>query len=463
MRVFRSRLRFRLSAWYMLSFMALLIGSSLAIYLSVKSSWERRLKQEERRAISTTYTVLDLAPKGLGSYGYLTGDLMFLAVEKGQILYHSAAVEYTGYLSAVLADPELLTYEGDKTWRSADGREFALVTHPMHTEGHGYRVTVGVETTPMKESLDFLAAILVATLAAGVLFSAAGGYLMAGRALAPLGRMAEKARRISADNLSERLPAGRGDDELGVMASAFNQALERLEESFERMRAFTANVSHELRTPLTAIKSVGEVALRAGSGEARCRDAIGSMLEEADRLVRLVEDLLTLSRAEARRLPQEARAGDLNELVRSVADTLLVLAEEKGQSLALELSPPLLCRFDEATMRQVFINVLDNAIRFTPPGGAIRLVSGPAGGGDAIVDCLDEAPLIPEEERENIFHRFHRRDSQHSAPGGNGIGLAISKWAIELNGGSIAFDEAPVRGNRCRITLPLAQDPGLGR
>jgi signal transduction histidine kinase len=186
------------------------------------------------------------------------------------------------------------------------------------------------------------------------------------------------------------------------------------------------------------------------------------MLEETDRLVRLVEDLLTLSRAEARRLPQEARPGDLNEVVRSVADTLQVLAEEKGQSLRLELSRSLPCRFDEATMRQVLINVLDNAIRFTPLDGSISLVSGPSDGGEAIVDCIDEAPVIPEEERENIFHRFHRRDAPHSAPGGNGLGLAISKWAVELNGGTISFGEAPGRGNRCRITLPLAQPADLG-
>jgi len=440
----------------MLSFIALLVGSSLWIYLSVKASWERSLLREERQAISTARSVLEMSPKGRGDYGYLTVNVMFLATENGRIVYHTSAMANTGYIGFVLQDGETREYEGDKAWQSKDDREFKLVTHPMWANNHPYRVTVAVELTPMLDNLAFLRAILLTTLAASVLLSAAVGYLMAGSALSPLGRMAEKARRINADNLSERLPVERLDEELRVMASAFNQALERLEESFERLRAFTANVSHELRTPLTAIKSVGEVALRSNGDSGRYRDAIGSMLEEADRLVRLVEDLLTLSRAEAHRLPQAARPGDLNEVVRSVADTLQVLADEKGQSIRLELSPSLMCRFDEATMRQVFINVLDNAIRFTPAGGSIRLVTSSDGGRDAIVDCLDEAPVIPEEDREKIFHRFHRRDASHSASGGNGLGLAISKWAIELNGGTISFDEAPVRGNRCRITLPMS-------
>jgi signal transduction histidine kinase len=456
---FRSSLRFRLSAWYMLTFVALLVVSFLAIYLSVKASWERSLKREEEQGFSTARAILELSPRGMGNYGFLSGELMFLAMENGSIVYHTAAVEYYGYLGVALIDAESLNYVGYKAWHTTDGRDFSLITRPMWTSGHGYVVTLGIETTPMKDNLALLTTILISTLAAGILLSAPGGYIMAGRALAPLGRMAEKARRISADNLSERLPVERADDELGLMAAAFNQALERLEESFDRMRSFTANVSHELRTPLTAIKSVGEVALRSGGDEARCRDAIGSMLEEADRLARLVEDLLTLSRAEARRLPQEARPGDLNEVVRSVAETLQVLAEEKRQSLRLELSQPLLCRFDESTMRQVLINVLDNAIRFTPAGGSILLASGRSDGGVAVVDCIDEAPVIPAEERESIFHRFHRRDASHTVPGGNGLGLAISKWAVELNGGTIAFDEAPGRGNRCRITLPLVQAP----
>ncbi len=444
-----SVLRLKLAAWYMASFLILLGVSALAIYLSVKGSWERSLLREQDQDFSTIQAMVYMSPQGAGPNGHLEGDVMFKVTENGRLVYHSAAICGTEFCTA-RSEPEDLREGG--VWRSREGREYMVKRTPLNAAGHEYLATVVIDLSPMRTHLASLAAILLATLSGGLILAAAGGYVMAARALAPLGRMAEKAAGISAANLSERLPVENANDELGRMAAAFNRTLERLEGSFRQLNEFTANASHELRTPLAAIRNVGEVALSSDRDAPRYREAIGTMLEETNRLTRLVQSLLTLARAEAGRLALAPASADLAALARSVVELLGVLAEEKGQSIEMKLSPPLPCRCDVAMMKQVLINVLDNAIRFTPGGGIISVTAGVSGANEAVVDIIDQAPHIPPEDREAVFTRYHGVAGT-AGGNGNGLGLAISKWIVELNGGVIRFDDAPA-GNRCRIMLP---------
>ena len=203
----------------------------------------------------------------------------------------------------------------------------------------------------------------------GVAIAGLGGYSLARRALAPVERMTERARLITAERLSDRLPVDHPDDELGRLATVFNETLGRLEASFEQMRRFTADVSHELRTPLTAIRSVGEVGLREPRDGRDYRAIIGSMLEEVDRLSGLVDRLLTLSRAESGQAKLSVEVVDLNELAEDVVSYLGVLAEEKGQSLTVEAVGAPRGLGDRLVLRQSLINLVDNAIKYTPSGG----------------------------------------------------------------------------------------------
>jgi heavy metal sensor kinase len=279
-----------------------------------------------------------------------------------------------------------------------------------------------------------------------------GGYALARRALAPIEQMTERARTISAARLSDRLPVKNPDDEMGRLASVFNETLGRLETSFEQMRQFTADVSHELRTPLTSIRSVGEVGLRGNKDESAYRGIIESMLEEADRLAGLVDRLLTLSRAETGQAPLSREIVDLQALAEDVAQHLGVLAEEKRQQIVVERRGAPDARADKQVLRHALINLVDNAIKFTPAGGEvrIRISETPT---SAIFDVIDSGPGVPEDSRLRIFDRFFRADEGHAARGA-GLGLSIAKGAVEANGGRLTLEASGPNGSTFRITMP---------
>jgi signal transduction histidine kinase len=251
---------------------------------------------------------------------------------------------------------------------------------------------------------------------------------------------------------------------MGRLATVFNETLGRLEESFEQMRRFTADVSHELRTPLTAIRSVGEVGLRGQRNEASYRGIIGSMLEEVDRLATLVDRLLALSRAETHPATLSIDSVDLASLAEDVAGHLSVLAEEKSQQLQVEAPAAPRASADRLVLRQALINLVDNAIKFTPPGGRIqiRLSETPS---QAIVDVVDSGPGVAGEARERIFDRFYRGQGTDAA--GTGLGLSLARGAVEAVGGRLTLERTGPDGSTFRMVVPkhgarVRGDEGVG-
>ena len=233
--------------------------------------------------------------------------------------------------------------------------------------------------------------------------------------------------------------------------------LGRLEESFDQLRRFTADASHELRTPLTAIRSVGEVALQKAGSVPYYRDIIGSMLEEVNRLTRLVESLLTISRADAGQIELHQTTENALELVQEAATLLESLAEEKQQTVVVEGNPNLNVWADRLILRQAVINLLDNAVKYSPVGGRIHLdVS--VDNHTVLVAFRDSGPGIPVEHREKVFQRFYRVDKARTRPeGGTGLGLSIVKWAVSVNGGRIDFDSDSGHGCTFTMRLPLSK------
>ena len=314
-------------------------------------------------------------------------------------------------------------------------------------------IQVGRSEEGMQAQLREATLILLLGLPIAAAVAGLGGYVLARRALAPIERMTERARTITAARLSERLPVDHPDDEMGRLAAVFNETLGRLEQSFDQMRRFTSDVSHELRTPLTSIRSVGEVGLRGHRDEAAYRRIIGSMLEESDRLASLVDRLLTLSRAETRQATLSHDIVDLPELAEHVVSHLGVLAEEKRQSLTVERQGNAQAAGDREVLRQALINLVDNAIKFTPMGGRIRIRLSESAD-RAICDVIDSGPGVPEEARPRVFDRFYRAEGTEA--GGTGLGLSIAKGAVEANGGWLTLEATGPQGSTFRIAMPNA-------
>jgi heavy metal sensor kinase len=301
-----------------------------------------------------------------------------------------------------------------------------------------------------------LAGVALAVLTLGGL----GGYVLARRALGPLARMAERAGRLNAEQLHERLPPDRSSRELDQLRAAFNATLARLERSFEQLRRFIADASHELRTPLTTLRTVGEVGLQRARDVDDYREVVGSMLEEVARLSRLTDELLTLSRAESGQAQLRPEPVDLGLLAREVVDDLGVLAEERGQTLLLEASDGrAIVQADRLWLRQALLNLVDNAIKYTPPEGHIT-VAVSADASSASVSVRDDGPGIATAHHERVFERFYRVERSRSrAIGGTGLGLALAKWAAEAHGGRIELQSQEGHGSTFRLVLPCPVSP----
>lgn len=338
------------------------------------------------------------------------------------------------------------------------GIHLRLIQKRVSVDGNEAIVRAALREDDLLGQLNLLLWVLALGLPVGIGLAGLGGYCLAGRALAPISEMASRARAISAERLAERLPVVNPNDELGQLATVFNDTLGRLETSFAQLRQFTADASHELRTPLTALRSVGEVALRESNLDDDCCESIGAMLEETDRLTLLVEALLTLARADSGKVALESKRLDLAALAVRAAAMLRVLAEEKGQRLLMSSDAPLWIMGDEASLFRALTNLIDNAIRHCPANAMIRVDYG-HDAAQAWLAIADDGPGIPAEHRERIFERFYRVDKDRGrTAGGFGLGLAIARWAVEANGGRLSLESEIGYGCVFTFRFPILKE-----
>jgi len=353
--------------------------------------------------------------------------------------------------SVTVGQPEKIPF----SIQAANGRQYRMLIASVTDENNQFRITVAHDENSIQQTQKTLSLIILLALPIAVALSLAVGYGIAGRLLAPIVTITSKAEEISAENLSERLPIGENDDEFNRLATVFNQAFARIEDSFERLRCFTADASHELRTPLAAIRSIGETAMNMPDSQLNSRETIGSILEESDRLRQLIDTLLILSRADARNVVMQRETVDLSELARETIDLLNVLAEERHQSITITTNKAALAKVDRARVRQAVTNLLDNAIKYSPTGSAIRISVGTTETAEAFIEIADSGIGIQKQEIARIFDRFYRVDKGRSREaGGAGLGLSIAKWAVEANGGRIEVSSTGNQGSIFRIIFP---------
>jgi heavy metal sensor kinase len=326
--------------------------------------------------------------------------------------------------------------------------------------GGSLLVEVGTSAAPVDTLLGHLLLLLSLGLPIVVAVAAGGGYLLVKSALRPVDEMARKAGVITQHNLSERLPVSHTGDELERLSIALNRMILRLDDAFRNSRRFLADASHELRTPLTILRGELESLVQGGAVAAGERERLGSLLEEVERLTKIVERLFALSRLDAGDAQVEWVQFDLAELVATTTDQMKLMAEDRRIAVACDVMAATFVCGDHARMKQVVVNLLDNAIKYTPEGGAVSL-SVHSTADAAILEVADTGVGIPPGDLQRVFDRFFRADSTRALhPDGAGLGLAIVKSICNAHGGSVEAESSPGRGTRFTVTLPLAQpDP----
>jgi two-component system OmpR family sensor kinase len=284
----------------------------------------------------------------------------------------------------------------------------------------------------------------------------ASGWLMAGLVLRPVRQISSMANRITALNLSERIPVRDVDDELGTLIRTMNAMISRLQASFEEMRLFSLNVAHELRTPLAILKGQSELALSNPPSPDETQELVTSYLEETIRMSRIVDDLLMLAKAETGQLTVERGQVHMDTLVQDLYEDGTILAGSKDLFLRLGQVDPAVVTGDAARLRQLFRILLTNALHYTNPGGEIRIAC-ERKDGNVLVSIEDTGIGIPAESLERVFDRFYRVDQARTrVKGGSGLGLALAKWIVEAHHGTISVHSRVDTGSTFTVALPVA-------
>lgn len=465
MRFWPRNVRMRLTVWYTLVLavlLALYAGvASLFLFLSLREDFDHNLQED----VETVEGMLAKEPDGKITLRTSHSDGAeprvghFIEVwsPEGSLLYRSSSLENLA-LGGPPSRAEGREDEPPVTLRLSNGTRARVATSAYTVEDQPVVLRVAYNEGRLWRELGEFGEVLLLGFPIAVLLAGFGGYALARKALGPIDAMATESRKISAERLGERLPIQNPEDELGKLGITFNDLLARLQAAFDQLRRFTADASHELRTPLTAIRSVGEVALQEQRNPAEYRDVIGSMLEEVDRLTRLVESLLALSRADAGQIHLQRVDVSLLAVAREAVSKVEVLAEEKRQNLAIDGDESLIVSADVLILRQAIVNVLDNAIKYSPLNSQISVYAGRGADNRVMLDVTDQGPGIPSEHQPYVFDRFYRVDKARTREwGGAGLGLSIARWAVEAHRGELALKSEEGRGTTFRISLPLAK------
>ena len=335
-----------------------------------------------------------------------------------------------------------------------------LLMTPLHVGAGDYLVEMGVSEGPMESLAERLLGSILVLLPALALLAAGGGYLLVNRALQPVDRIASTAQHLSLQNLAASLPQISTGDALERLTTSVNLMLGRLRDSLLSSRRFLADASHELRTPLTIIRGeLQEMARGDGADAAEQRERMRSVLEEVFRLEHLVSSLLTLSRLDAGAAQSLWIEVDLTDLVTTTAEQMRLMAEDRGVTVRCLPMPQVWTRGDAGQIKQVIVNLLDNAIRFTPPGGTVTLRTGTLAK-CSFLEVADTGIGIPSDAVAHIFDRFYRVDPARSREdGGGGLGLSIVKSICAAHGAQIDVNSTAGIGSRFRISFP--QSDGL--
>jgi heavy metal sensor kinase len=459
-------LRVRLALWYVLVFALVLVIFSFSIY----GAGTRNLRAEiDRLLVDEAHQVLNSLASGQGppelrpGFSRLaSGTLVALYDPTGRQRLAGQALPNED--SPALLPPDQADSDIDAarahTVTVAEGDNWRVLMVPVRDDSGQTIALVQVARSErdVETALHNLGVALSLILPATLLLATVGGVFVVGRVLDPIDRITRTAERISnGQDLSQRLGMAPRDDEIGRLAATFDHMLARLDHSFQQQRRFTADASHELRTPLALVMSQLDVALAQDRTADEYRAVLVSTREDVQRLARLVDELLAMARADAAYDAMVREPLDLREIAEDVTEAMAPLAESAEVTLECAPGGPVPIQGDQAGLTQLVVNLVDNAIKYTPAGGHVH-VSTRIEAGSALLRVSDSGIGIAAEHIPHVFERFYRVDKARSrAAGGTGLGLAFCRWMASTHDGSIEVESQPGSGSTFTLRLPLAR------
>jgi heavy metal sensor kinase len=460
-------IRFRLRVWYAGLLAGLLVLFGVFIYFTLDHFLESNLREslaKENQVISESlihnvdqpdrnYVAYEIeehyAPK-------ITGRFLRITQADGTVFYRSEKPENGAFEPSLVNPARLEALEPFREEHLAKGTELLIQSMVASDKrGNKYLVEDGVPYEQVERVLHGLLLSLGIAFPLIVAGAIGGGYALMRNALQPMDEIATTAERITSRNLNERLPAVPTGDEVERLSVSLNRMMERLEDAFHHISRFSADAAHEIRTPLAIIRGELENALQGSGLTEELRETLGSALEEAERLSRIVEQLLEMSRLEAGETLRERTRFDFAEMTRTTVDQMRLLAEEKNLQLRFESTRPVEIEADPLRLKQIVVNLVDNAIKYTPSGGSVLVSTFPQDG-RVVLEVADTGIGIPTAAASQIFDRFFRVDKARSRQlGGTGLGLAIVKSICAAYNGNVTVKSGEGAGAIFRVELPL--------
>jgi heavy metal sensor kinase len=460
-------LRTKLTLFYSITVSVLLTGFGLVYYRVLSIGLDREVTQDviDRSEGLRGYLRFE---EGLPVFGYDPNDpdeLSFIntatryyqvyQIRTGTLLAESDELRATGIqysrqdlIRYAQTQPSLIDLQTDQG-------KIRLRNEAVPVEGDIYLLVVGASMRQMEDTLNSFVKALAWLIPTGVLLAAIASWFMAGKALQPVAELGKAAGEIAVTSLDRRLPVRGTNDELDQLAAEFNDTLARLDKAVGEMKQFTASISHELRTPLAVLRGEAEVALMEANSTEQYRRVLSSQLEEFEKLSRMINQLLTLARAESGEVAVTHESVNISNMVRSLAEQLEPVAASKDVTLAWNCDPDVILRGDPGWIERIILNLADNAIKFTRPGGHVR-ISLTRNTNDAILEVADDGIGIAPDAIPHIFERFYRADpSRANSAEGAGLGLSLVKWALDQHRGSVQVDSTPGSGTRFTVKIPL--------
>lgn len=465
--MFFHTLRFKLTLWYVAILGVTLCAFSFFLYLTLSEGLYRSLDNKLR----TTAEVIAASIRRPFGPGPSLADIDQIMREHFGIRPLGRFVQVldeTGKRSSNIRNVDIpmsmetleRVSKGETVFETVTvaKEKIRLVTLPIFEKGRMVGIVqVGSPLEEIEEALRQLLLILLVAVPSVLILAVVGGLFLANKALRPVDEITNTARKIgSSGDLSQRIRLKRKvDDEIGRLAATFNEMIAKVENSFQQIKRFTADASHELKTPLTILRGEIEVGLKRLRTPEEYQKILASNLEEVKHMSRMVEDLLTLARADMGALELRKEVVDLGGLVREVWEEVRLWAEDKGVELLFQEDGEARVMGDRGRLRQLALNLIDNAIKYTPSGGRVELRV-VRDGDEVTFSVADTGEGIPAEDLQRIFERFYRVDKARSRQrGGTGLGLSICKWIAEAHGGRISAESELGRGSKFHVFLPL--------